>query len=261
MASKIFQSLTRPGDLLLYILLVGVFLSWFSRARRLGISLTSIAAIGFAIICFPPMGSWISSPLELRFPRPTSLPQRVDGIIVFGGAIEPYATLTRNLPALGVDAERMTEFVRLAKIYPSARLVFSGGSGQPDADWRYTEAKAARLFFEQQGLDVRRVTFEDKSRNTFENVQNSKALINPSRRQIWLLVQSAVDVPRSVGIFSKAGWPVTPIPVAYKSDNDFDIHLSDDLSMADRVAHEYVGLIVYRITGKTDALFPSPRNP
>src|ERR1700722_2220073 len=118
-ASKIFQSLTRPGDLLLYILLVGVFLSWFSRTRRLGIWFTSIAAMGFAIIIFPPMESWISSPLELRFPRPTALPSKVDGIIVFGGAIEPYATLTRDLPALDADAERMTEFVRLAKIYPS----------------------------------------------------------------------------------------------------------------------------------------------
>jgi uncharacterized SAM-binding protein YcdF (DUF218 family) len=260
-ASKIFQSLTRPGDLLLYILLAGVFLSWLSRTRRLGIWLTSIAAMGFAIIAFPPMGSWISSPLELRFPRPTALPSRVDGIIVFGGAINPYVTLIRDLPTLNGDAERMTEFVRLAKIYPSARLVFSGGSGEYRTDWRYTEAKAARLFFEQQGLDVRRVTFEGKSRNTYENVENSKALIKPKPGQVWLLVQSAIDVPRSVGIFSKAGWPVIPIPVAYKSDNDFNSHLSDDLSMADRVAHEYVGLVVYRLMGKTDVLFPSPKNP
>jgi uncharacterized SAM-binding protein YcdF (DUF218 family) len=155
----------------------------------------------------------------------------------------------------------MTEFVRLAKIYPSARLVFSGGSGEVMTDWRYTEAKAARLFFQQQGLDVRRVIFDDKSRNTYENVQNSKALVKPRPGQVWLLVQSAIAVPRSVGIFSKAGWPVIPVPVAYKSDNDFDMHLSDDLSMADRAEHEYVGLVVYRLTGKTDTFFPSPKNP
>jgi uncharacterized SAM-binding protein YcdF (DUF218 family) len=260
-ASKILQALTRPGDLLLYILFAGVFLSWFLRTRRFGLWLTSIAAIGFAVVIIPPMGSWVSSPLEHRFPRPTSLPAKVDGIIVLGGAIEPFATLTRHLPALTADAERMTEFVRLAKIYPSAQLVFSGGSGMLDADWQYTEAKAASLFFEQQGLDVRRIIFEGKSRNTFENIENSKALVKPRKGQVWLLVQSAIAVPRSVGIFSKAGWPVIPVPVAYKSDNDFDTHLSDDLSMMDRAAHEWVGLVVYRLTGRTDVFFPSPARP
>ena len=130
-----------------------------------------------------------------------------------------------------------------------------------DADWQYTEAKAASLFFEQQGLDVRRIIFEGKSRNTFENIENSKALVKPRKGQVWLLVQSAIAVPRSVGIFSKAGWPVIPVPVAYKSDNDFDTHLSDDLSMMDRAAHEWVGLVVYRLTGRTDVFFPSPARP
>lgn len=260
-ASKILQSLTRPGDLLLYLLFAGVVLSWFSRTRRVGIVLTSIAALGFAVVMYPPMGAMVSAPLEHRFPRPASLPGKVDGIIVLGGAIEPYASLTRATPALNADAERMTEFVRLAKIYPAARLVFSGGSGMLDADWHYTEAKAARLFFEQQGLDVRRITFEDKSRNTYENIQNSKALVKPQQGQVWLLVQSAVAVPRSVGIFSKAGWPVIPVPVAYKSDNDYNTHLADGLGMIDRAAHEWTGLAVYRLTGKTDTFFPSPEKP
>ena len=260
-ASKILQSLTRPGDLLLYILFAGVLLLWFSRTRRFGILLTSLAAAGFAVVIRPMTSAKVMGPLERRFPRPASLPAKVDGIIVLGGAIEPYATLTRGTPALNGDAERMTEFVRLAKIYPDARLVFSGGSGLLDADWQYTEAKAASLFFEQQGLDVKRVTFEDKSRNTFENIQNSEALVRPRPGQVWLLVQSAIAVPRSVGIFSKAGWPVIPVPVAYKSDNDSDMHLSDDLGAVDRAAHEWTGLIVYRLTGKTNAFFPSTANP
>jgi uncharacterized SAM-binding protein YcdF (DUF218 family) len=259
-ASKLLQGLTRPGDLLLYLLFAGVVLSWFLRTRRWGITLTTVAALGFAITILPAMGAWVSAPLENRFPRPRVFPRKVDGIIVLGGAIEPFTSVARGLPTLNADAERMTEFVRLAKLYPSARLVFSGGSSLVGADMRYTEARAARLFFEQQGLDVRRVTFEAISRNTYENVRNSKALVRPKRGETWLLVQSAVAVPRSVGLFFKAGWPVLPIPVAYKSANDDDIHLSDDLGMIDRAAHEWVGLVVYRLTGKTNAFFPSPEN-
>src|ERR1700753_3783496 len=116
-ASKILQSLTRPGDLLLYILFAGVLLSWFSRTRRLGIVLTSVAALGFAVVIIPVTGAKVTAPLERRFPRPASLPEKVDGIIVLGGAIEPYATLTRGTPALNGDAERMTGFVPVGEIY------------------------------------------------------------------------------------------------------------------------------------------------
>ena len=72
-ASKILQSLTRPGDLLVYILFAGVLLSWFSRTRRLGIGLTTLAAIGFAVIILPMTGARVMAPLERRFPRPVSL--------------------------------------------------------------------------------------------------------------------------------------------------------------------------------------------
>jgi uncharacterized SAM-binding protein YcdF (DUF218 family) len=259
--SKMLEGLTRPADLIVYVLFAGVVLSWISRSRQLGIILTTVAALAFAVIMIPWMGAWINAPLETRFPRPAVLPKKVDGIIVLGGALEPYTTAKRGLPTLTTDAERMTEFVRLAKLYPSARLVFGGGNGLLGADMHYTEANAARLFIKQQGLNVERVIFEGTSRNTYEDIRNSKALVRPRLGQTWLLVQSAVAVPRSVGIFSKAGWPIIPVPVAYKSANDDDINLADDLAMLDRAAHEWLGLIAYRVTGKTDVLFPSPQKP
>ena len=153
----------------------------------------------------------------------------------------------------------MTEFVRLAKRYPEARLVFSGGSGllrtTPGAP---SEADVARLFFQQQGLDLGRAIFEDRSRNTFENVAFSKSIVKPFPGQVWLLVSSAQDMPRTVGIFRKLNWPVVPVPVAYKSDSRHSFLLGDNLQDLDRASHEWLGLLVYRLTGKTNALFPAP---
>jgi uncharacterized SAM-binding protein YcdF (DUF218 family) len=160
----------------------------------------------------------------------------------------------------------MTEFVRLAKLYPSAKLVFSGGTGILGAEShytshsRYTEADVARLFFRQQGIDLVRVVFENRSRNTFENVEFSKRIVKPRAGEVWLLVQTAMAVPRSVGLFFKAGWPVRPIPVAYKSTG-WDRNLDDNLFLLDRATHEWEGLLIYRLTGKTDRLFPSPTHP
>jgi uncharacterized SAM-binding protein YcdF (DUF218 family) len=257
--SKLLVPLESPGDLLLLFLCVGVILSWSTRRRRTGITIIALVTAVLLLIVLAPVSSWIAAPLENRFPRPHVLPAQIDGIIVLGGAVDPGTTARRGLPTLNSDAERMTEFVRLAKQYPQAKLVFSGGSGILGGDpTRFTEASTARLFFDQQGLDTSRVIFEGQSRNTYENVLFSKAIVKPVVGQTWLLISSAQDMPRSVGIFRKLGWSVTPIPVAYKADNHHSYFLGDNLYQLDRGCHEWLGLLVYYLTGKTDALFPAP---
>jgi uncharacterized SAM-binding protein YcdF (DUF218 family) len=257
--SKLLVPLESPGDLLLLLLCIGVILSWSSRRRRTGIAIMTVVTAALLLLVVAPVSGWITAPLENRFPRPKILPSQVDGIIVLGGAIDPGTTARKGLPTLNGDAERMTEFVRLAKLYPDAKLVFSGGSGLLEkVPAGLTEAGAARLFFRQQGVDISRVVFEDRSRNTYENVVFSKIMVKPAAGQTWLLISSAQDTPRSVGIFRKQGWTVTPIPVAYKADNHHSYFLGDNLYQLDRSCHEWLGLLVYYLTGKTDALFPAP---
>lgn len=257
--SKLFIPLETPSDLLLLILLVGLLGLWSARFRRAGTAMIAFSALSFLVITLVPVSAWMTAPLEDRFPRPRTLPDHVDGIIVLGGAINPVTTARRGIPSLNSAAERMTEFVRLAKKYPRARLLFSGGSGllSPDLS-AFTEADAARLFFQQQGLDTARILFESKSRNTYENVIFSKGLVEPSPGQTWLLICSARDAPRSIGIFRKAGWPVMAVPVAYKADGPHSVILADNLRDLDDSTHEWLGLVVYYLNGKTDALFPAP---
>lgn len=255
--SKLLVRLESPSDLLLLLLVAGVICTWFVRFRRAGIAMVTVATAALALIVLLPVSAWVGAPLENRFPRPIHLPDHVDGIIVLGGAVDPGTTSRRGIPALNSDAERMTEFVRLAKRYPAARLVFSGGSGLLSRQ-AISEADVARLFFQQQGLDPARVIFESKSRNTYENVAFTKAIVKPAAHQAWLLISSAQDMPRTVGIFRKLEWPVIPIPVAYKSDAPHGLYLGDNLHELDRGVHEWLGLLVYRVTGKTDALFPAP---
>ena len=181
----------------------------------------------------------------------------VAGLIVLGGAVDPFTTAARGLPTLNSEAERMTEFVRLAKFYPAARLVFSGGSGSLHPA-SVSEAAVARLFFARQGVDTERVLFEDRSRNTYENVLLSEKLAKPKPGEVWLLVQSARDVPRAVGVFRKLGWPVIAVPVAYKTGRSGAADFTGNLDLLNNSIHEWLGLVVYRLTGKTDELFPGP---
>lgn len=121
-----------------------------------------------------------------------------------------------------------------------------------------SEADVARLFFAQQGIDPKRITFESHLRNTFENALFAKRMVHPKSEETWVLVSSAQDVPRCMAVFRKLQWRVIPRSVAYKSDAQNEEHLGSNLKSFDRSAHEWIGLLFYRLTGKSDELFPRP---
>ncbi|HLN22373.1 MAG TPA: YdcF family protein [Patescibacteria group bacterium] len=253
--SKILWELTRPSTLTLLLILAGLWLSrgrWRQGGRRLAL----VGGGVFLTIAVPPTFILLLAPLENRFPQIHEMPAQVDGIIVLGGALNLDQAARHGIPALNAAAERMTTFVTLARHYPNARLVFTGGSSalRPGS---LMEADVARQLFDGLGLDTRRVIFERDSRNTFENAILTKALVDPRPGETWVLVTSAGHMPRSVGIFRKIGWPVLPWPVAYKG-GDGRLEIGENLSQFDWTVHEWTGLLVYRLLGRTDALFPAP---
>ncbi len=254
--SKILAPLTEPDLLLLALLILGLLLSQTRRRRGTGRAIVVTVTALFLAVAVLPVSNWMLAPLELRFPQPAP-PAQVDGIIALGGAINPELTARYHIPSLNEHAERMTEFVALARLYPTAKLVFSAGSASVFAD-HPPETDGARLLFSELGLDPSRVIFEDRSRNTYENAILSKALAAPKPGEVWLLVTSAAHMPRSVGIFRRAGWPVIPWPVAYKTGGPYDVQLGAHFLHLDLALHEWAGLIAYRLLGRTDALFPAP---
>ena len=247
--SKIVWALLTPGSILLLMLA----LAWWLHGRRPALSrgLLAVATISVATLLLCPIGAWILRPLESRFPPMPMEQRRVDGIIVLGGALEPEATERIGLPILNNAAERLTTFVALARAYPEAKLVFSGGSGDPLRS-HFREADYVKKFFESQGLAADRVIFERDSRNTYENAAYSKNLIQPQPHQNWLLLTSAWHMPRAIGCFEKIGWKVTPYPVDYRStgyDHWMQFRPDQQFEMVTTGIHEWVGLISYRMMG------------
>ena len=258
-ASKLFWWVANPGNVLLALLCLGMFALWLGRLR-LGGWLVGLVTALCVVVTVLPVGSWLLSPLENRFPQPT-LPEHVDGIIVLGGAINPILSAARHQPVLTDSAERLVAFVALARRYPDARLVFSGGSAAL-VDTTDREADVARKVFQELGLDVARVVFERDSRNTYENARFSKRLMAPKPGERWVLITSAYHMPRAVGCFREAGWPVIPYPVDYGTSPDGDPPSFSLLAGLDGVhwaLREWIGLAFYRLAGRTDRLFPGPQ--
>jgi uncharacterized SAM-binding protein YcdF (DUF218 family) len=140
----------------------------------------------------------------------------------------------------------------LARRYPSALVVFSGGWGE-NADWI-----GARYIFAQMGLDPRRLTLERQSHNTYENLLFSQRLVHPRPGQTWVLATSAFQMPRAMAVARKLNWPLIPWSTDYLTPTGppqladiFDF--GRNLRLADLGVHERLGLWAYELTGKAKA--------
>ncbi len=259
--SKVFWLFFQPTRILFVLMLLGFLLTWRGR-RRAGLLIGGGAALVFGLAVYTTLGALMLTPLENRFSRPDPAPAHVDGIIVMGGFSEPNLERARREIELDDAADRIIEGMRLARTYPDAKLVVTGGSGSLTGKSK-PEAEKARDLLAALGFSGPRFLFETKARNTVENAVFTKELVQPKPGEVWLLVTSAFHMPRSVGSFRAIDFPVTPWPVDYRSHLPERFGLSmdtrDEALMRFGVAvREWIGLIAYRLTGKTDALLPSP---
>jgi uncharacterized SAM-binding protein YcdF (DUF218 family) len=259
--SKVVGFFALPSNLLTVLALVGIALMG-KRFARCGRRITVAAVLLLAIAGLSPLGNALVRPLEQRFPPWAGGTGEPTGIVVLGGAIAPGLSAARGTPELNDAAERMTGMADLARRLPNARIVFSGGSGKllgshPD------EARFALPLLQSFGIAASRIELESASRDTFENATMTKAMVRPEPGQRWLLVTSAIHMPRAVGCFRRAGFPVEPYPVDWQTGSAADLFspveaVSRGLGRTDMAMREWTGLLIYWLTGRTSALIPSP---
>ncbi len=249
-------SILQPSNCLFLLLLAGLALL-AARRRRAGIWLVSLSMAGFAAVLLLPIAGWLTFALESRFPQPV-LPARIDGIIVLGGTTDTKASEHWGRPQLGESAERLTEAATLARRYPGALLVVSGGHRRPsDA---FTEARLSRTVLADMDIPVDRAVFEERSVSTWENAAFSKDLVRPRPGQAWVLVTSAFHMPRAVGVFRALGWEVIPYPVDFQTQGPGALHgfsgMGRRLWDLDFIAREWTALGAYHLRGMTSAFLP-----
>ena len=230
----------------------------------MGMKFVVASFVGLGAAGFLPVGNWLIMPLENRF-ADVPLPQPSDdiaGIIILGGFEDGWVSAGRPSLAVNEAAERLTEGMLLAKRWPNAKLVYTGGvggllAGGTDA------ATPISQYLQSMGLSQERLVLDPQARNTFENAIYTRELLKPSKKDTWVLVTSAFHMPRAMGVFRKAGFNVTPACVDFRTRDYRDLYrlfgrVSDGLKRADRAVREWLGLIWYWLMGRTSNLFPGP---
>lgn len=258
--AKIVGFFATPSNLVMLIGLIGIGLL-LTRRRRLGQGLVVASLLVLAVAGWSPLGNWLILTLEERFPSWSDARGAPDGIVVLGGAISPDVAAARGQPALNESAERITAIAALARRYPEARIVFTGGIGRLFGS--ASEADFVLPMFESFGIARERVMLESRSRNTLENALLTKELAQPKPGERWLLVTSAYHMPRSVGVFRNAGFPVEAYPVDWRTRGRTDVFapfgtLAAGLARTDTALHEWAGVVAYWLTGRTSELLPGP---
>ena len=256
--SKLIWLFFSPDSLLLILIILSLTLLYLGKTQLAKITLT-ITSLLFILIALLPIGEWFLYPLESRFQSNPTLPEKIDGIIVLSGAENAELSSMWKQVELNAAAERDLTFIRLAKKYPNAKLIFTGGSGSLTKQ-EFKGADIAEKLFRQLDFNTKKIIFENESRNTYENIIYSKNIIKPNKNENWILITTGWHMPRSVGISCKADWPVIPFPVDHQTKKSdlfrINFNLSDNLKTLKMGIKEWLGLFAYYLSGKTTSLLP-----
>jgi uncharacterized SAM-binding protein YcdF (DUF218 family) len=256
--SKIFWFFIQPLNLSISLLLAALVAAYVG-GRRLSVVFSALAFLILAVSTWTSFGAMIIGPLEERFPRP-SASDHVAGIIVLGGGMEGRINLARGGYELSTAGDRFVETAVLARRYPDAKVVVSGGAGELILEGE-GDADTARRLLTALGVAADRLILENKSRNTYENAVFTRELVSPKPGETWLLVTSAFHMPRAKALFDKAGFPTVPWPVDYRTSGKEGVSLFADnpldaLETTTVAAKEWIGLLAYWLSGRIDQLFP-----
>lgn len=255
--SKMTSLFTDPLAVILLILVASAALALAGRRRWAWCGIG--AAIGImAIIGFTPLDFWLLQPLEDRFPVPAP-PACLDGIVMLGDGEDVEASARLGIPELSGAPMRYVILSDLMHRHPGSRVIFAGGSGLLGTH-KLSEADIARDIMKMLNLDLSRVAFESSSRTTWENAVNAKKLAQPKPGERWVLLAPAAQLPRAVGSFRKNGWNMLPWPTDYTVGAPvwWPQGVTGRFDAIAEGEHEWLGLMVYWMTGRSSELLPGP---
>ena len=254
--SKILSFATEPMIHVAGLVIFGGILGRFAKTKKGQKPCLIAAGTLFFLYSFMPVAQLIVRPLEHHYSvQSADNLSDAKAIIVLGGFTSSgRISAETGQPQLGNAIERLTEGLALHRQMPDTPLIISGFSGQiRHKGW--SEDQITKRLLNQLGLEHPQIQFENQSRNTYENAVFSLEKLAPLQNGgRYILITSAIHMPRAMGVFRAAGWPeMTPYPVDYLTlphDIDWRFKPLSAHQIIKASFHEYLGIFVYWLTGR-----------
>jgi len=251
--AKVANYLLEPLYILSFLLVILIFLLLFTNFKKLTIFSAKFLLILFLFFGYTPFSNFLLNKIE-DFIKPSKYPvQQLKGVVVLGGSFNSgLKSKERNEVLLNSSAERLTKVLEIYNKNPKILILFSGFSGELKPQG-WSESDMAKKFFLEQGVRSENLMFENKSRNTFENISYSKDIIK-NYKGAWGLITSASHMPRSYFGFKRQGLILEPISVDYRTGTSSIFWINFDIQKGlenwNIILHEVIGISYYKITGK-----------
>jgi len=247
-------SVLMPLPFCLLVSFLGLFLLWRGKRFKTGKILTTLGLVGLTLMSYNPVSRALNAPLNCKYqaykPQPFSETDRkVKYVVVLAGGhkFDPNIPATGQLS--GDSLIRLVEGIRVLRKNPGAKLILSGGGVTEPVPEAMVMAEVSRFM----GVSEDDTIIESASRDTEDQARLIKPIVGNTP---FVLVTSAIHMPRSMALFEKLGMRPIPGPAGSTSriKSPFvlqDIFPSvDALDDATQALHEYLGILWGKMTGR-----------
>lgn len=246
--SKLLRFLISPCFWIAILLILALI---FTQRRKL---ILFITLIFFLIIS----NGYVISKLIYYYETPLTPISQIKNHeigIVLGGAARIVDADTNRL-FLGPSGDRITQAIQLYKVGKIKKILFTGGNGNLKGE-KTPEAISVQKYLCLLNIPDSCLIFENQSRNTYENALFSKEIIEKKKLEnvSFLLITSSLHLPRSLAIFKKMNYNITPFSIdqlydpAYRDFDYYYVPKFSNIQMLENLLHEIIGYITYKIIG------------
>ncbi|PKH07491.1 envelope biogenesis factor ElyC [Moritella sp. Urea-trap-13] len=237
---KIIGTWLMPLPFLLTLFILAALLYKLTRYKRSAQTLFCSSFITLLLLSLDPVATRLAATLESQYPSYQH--QAVDYIHVLGNAHTTVDRLPITSQLSPAALARTTEGVRIYKLNPTAKLIFSGYSG---GDINSNAKMNARLAI-ALGVPKSAIILLEQPQDTIEEAIDNK---NITQGKQLVLVTSATHMPRAMKIFNQQGLFPIPAPTAHVSKTVTGIQplhyyfpRAQHLAVSEKVIHEWLGL-------------------
>lgn len=210
---KVVASLLMPLPAMLIIGFIGLMLIMFTTKRKSGCFVVLFSLMGIFLIAFQPVSTRLLMPLERQYSAFLPVDESIDYVMVLGNShvvddrIPPTSELSR------ASLMRLTEGIRIVRMYPGAKLILSGYAGGSDMSNARMMAKVALAL----GVSKSDIILLETAKDTWEEARQAAAFVQQRK---LVLVTSASHMQRAMNEFNSAGLSPIAAPTNYLAQSN-----------------------------------------
>jgi uncharacterized SAM-binding protein YcdF (DUF218 family) len=245
--------LVNPTTWIGLFLIVGVILLWTKR-QKMARTLLTVGVSFFVLFSYDPLVEIFLNKLERKYPgfkiENVKAAESIRYVLVLAGGYVDTPETHPLSTKLGRSTNiRVIEGIKIHRELPGSKLVFTG-----KGFYSFTEAEAMKKFAISLGVAPDDIIIETKSTNTIDHTLYLKDILKGDR---FVLVTSALHMPRAMGLFEKAGYHPIAAPTGHLLTGDYELFnmkvpfpTGDNLAAMDMVVMEFASTILAKIKGK-----------